>query len=219
MVESVAAIAQQFALADDDLLLRGNQHRLREFYPSLGGTSTNYPDAGAAFIDFCRSRKHEIASLVSTKLVQTNVVNRAMALRFGLWQVRRQWGGPVHLVDVGTSAGTHLLFDRYKYTLGSCEFGDLSSSVEIRSEWRSSAPVPDLDDLPPISSRVGVDLNPIDVTDAGERLWLRSLVWPEDNHKADTLVAALAVMAKEPPESSLTSSAACKCTARRTNPR
>ncbi|MGH8890859.1 MAG: DUF2332 domain-containing protein [Acidothermaceae bacterium] len=180
------------------LLLSGAQHPLRDFYPSVGGSKSNVLDAVPAFIDFCRTHEEQIRALVSTKLVQTNVVNRAAALRFGLWEVRRRWPGPVHLIDAGTSAGTHLLFDRYKYRVGDREFGDLSSSVN--SEWRSEEPVPDLDDMPEITSRIGIDLNPVDVTDDEQRLWLRSLVWPEDHRKAETLVAALNLLAEEPPE-------------------
>jgi hypothetical protein len=38
------------------------------------------------------------------------------------------------------------------------------------------------------------------VDEASERLWLRALVWPEDQHKAALLAAALDVVAADPPE-------------------
>jgi hypothetical protein len=72
--------------------------------------------------------------------------------------------------------------------------------VTLEARWLGTGPPPDLDDLPPVASRVGVDLNPVNVNESGERLWLRALVWPEDRHKADLLAAALDIVAKEPPE-------------------
>jgi hypothetical protein len=71
--------------------------------------------------------------------------------------------------------------------------------VSIETDWRGRQPPPDLDDLPPISSRTGVDLNPVDVTDETERLWLRALVWPENHQEAGLLTAALDSVASEPP--------------------
>jgi hypothetical protein len=44
-----------------------------------------------------------------------------------------------------------------------------------------------------------VDLNPVNVADDTERLWLRALVWPENQRAADLLTAALDSVAGEPP--------------------
>ena len=77
-------------------------------------------------------------------------------------------------------------------------FGDAGSSVRLVSEWRSAKPVPDLNDVPPIISRTGIDLNPIDAGDPEQRLWLRALVWPEDQAKAAVLTAALVTLAQNP---------------------
>ena len=94
-------------------------------------------------------------SLIAVKLVQTNVVNRATALLYVLWVVGRQTREPVHLIDVGTSAGTHLAFDRYRYEIGGRAFGDPASSVRLTSEWRSARPVPNLDERPAWSPAPG----------------------------------------------------------------
>jgi hypothetical protein len=61
------------------------------------------------------------------------------------------------------------------------------------------APPPTLDPVPAIADRVGIDLNPIDATDPVERLWLRALVWPENNTQAALQDAALKVVARNPP--------------------
>jgi hypothetical protein len=155
--------------------------------------------AGPVLLDFCRAYSGELAELIGTRLVQTSVVRRASGLLAALWAVRRQCAGPVHLIEVGASAGVHLRFDRYAYRIGGRMFGRPGSPVTVDTQWRGGQPPPDLDDLPVIASRTGVDLNPVDVTDASERLWLRALVWPEDQAEAALLTAALECVAGDPP--------------------
>jgi hypothetical protein len=133
------------------------------------------------------------------RLVQTNVVKRAVVLRFGLAAVAAMTDEPVTLLEIGCSAGLLLRFDEYRYELGGRTWGRPRSPVAIRTEWRGSGPAPDLDGLPVIADRVGVDLHPVDVTDPDERLWLRALIWPENRAQADLQDAALRVVAADPP--------------------
>lgn len=106
---------------------------------------------------------------------------------------------PVHLVEVGASAGTLLHVDRYRYRIGGRSFGPVDAAVTIDSRWRGDGPVPELGVIPPIASRTGVDLHPVDVTDPDERAWLRALVWPENSADAGLLDSALAGLAADPP--------------------
>lgn len=182
------------------LLLSGASHRLREFYPSLAdGQAANPAAAGPALLDFCRAYSGELAELIRTRLVQANVVRRACGLRAVLHAVRRQCDRPVHLVEIGASAGVHLCFDRYTCVIGGRTFGPPGSPVTVVTQWRGSGSPPDFGDLPPIASRTGVDLHPVDAADPAERLWLRALVWPENQPEADLLAAALASVAADPP--------------------
>jgi hypothetical protein len=182
------------------LLLAGAPHPLRTFYPSVVGEAARDPaGAGPVLIDFCRLYRDELVGLIRTRLVQTNVVRRAVALRFALWAVGRSCTEAVHLIEIGASAGMLLHVDRYRYLIGDEEFGDPGATVAVDSQWRGRQPPPDLDDVPPIASRIGVDLNPLNVTDAGDRRWLRALVWPEDLTEAVLLDAALDELAKDPP--------------------
>ena len=106
------------------LLLQGAPHPLRGYYPSLAGPAAGAAeDAGPVFIDFCRAHEDELAALIRTRLVQTNVVRRVTGLRLALAAVRRRCGQPVHLIDVGASAGVLLHVDRYRYVLGGQVFG------------------------------------------------------------------------------------------------
>jgi hypothetical protein len=106
----------------------------------------------------------------------------------------------VHLIEVGASAGIHLHVDRYRYVIGGRTFGRPDAAVTIETQWRGPGQPPDLDDVPAIASRTGIDLHPVPATDAAERLWLRALVWPENQHAADLLMAALDSIAADPPD-------------------
>jgi hypothetical protein len=182
------------------LLLAGADHELARFYPSIVGADARPPEgAGPALVDFCAAFEPQLAALIETRLVQTNVVKRSLALRLGLAAIGRRVRAPIHLIEVGASAGVLLRFDRYGYTLGGRRFGDPSSPVQIRAEWRSELAIPDLDALPPLASVTGVDLNPLDARDADDRRWLEALVWPENRPEADLLRQALAIVAADPP--------------------
>lgn len=182
------------------LLLAGAEHPLARFYPSIVGTAAAPPnEAGPYLVDFCLQHEAELGNLIETRLVQTNLVRRAVALRLGLAVIARSTDKPMHLIEVGASAGALLRFDRYGYELGGRRFGDQASSVQITYEWRGDRPVPDLDALPPVASATGIDLNPLDATNPADRRWLEALVWPENRSEADLLHRALALVAADPP--------------------
>ena len=103
------------------LLLGGAQHRLADYYPSLRGASALPSDdgAGVALVAFAHEHADEIRDLVQTRLVQTNHVQRAVGLRLGLAAISpRLDGRPVHLLEVGTSAGLILRHAALRIPLG-----------------------------------------------------------------------------------------------------
>lgn len=184
------------------LLLSGAEHPLAAYFPSVVGAGrAAAPDdaAGPALLSFCQAYERELAEVIGSRLVQTNHVQRALGLRFGLSAIAGQVAGPVHLIEVGASAGLNLRFDRYGYTVGGRTFGDPSSPVQLVAEHHGAGALPDLDALPSLASVVGVDLNPIDVRDAGARRWLEALVWPENHDQRALLAAALEDAAPDPP--------------------
>ncbi|HEU5229417.1 MAG TPA: DUF2332 domain-containing protein [Ktedonobacteraceae bacterium] len=182
------------------LLLSGVQHPLRDFYPSLvAGEAADPTKAGPALLDFCHTYHDELEMLIRTRLVQTNVVKRAVGLLVALWEVRRRGVQRVHLIEVGASAGIHLHFDQYRYLIGGHVFGQRDAKVSIETQWRGKQLPPHLDEIPVIASRIGIDLNPVDATEPREHLWLRALVWPENQHEAALLSAALESVAADPP--------------------
>ena len=184
------------------LLLRGVDHPLAGYYPSVAGERARPAgEAGPALEQFGEMYASELAETIRTRLVQTSVVQRALGLRIGLSAVAAlaPGDGPVHVLEVGASAGLNLRFDRYGYRLNGRQYGDPASPVQLAAEVYGAAPLPDLDRLPEIGSVQGVDLNPVDPADPDAREWLEALVWPENSGQRELLGRALALVAADPP--------------------
>jgi hypothetical protein len=183
------------------LLLADADDELARWYPSIDGAGARPPEtAGQPFTSFCLHQRDALVALLRERLVQTNVVKRATALRLGLAHLARRVAGPVTLIEVGASAGVLLAFDRYRYRIGGRSWGLPDSAVEIVCDWRGTKTrLPDLDRLPAISRRFGIDLSPVDPRDADGRRWLRSLVWPGNEAQWLLLERALDLIAEDPP--------------------
>jgi hypothetical protein len=183
------------------LLLNGEQHRLAEFYPSVGGRCAP-AGAYAAFADFCRRFERPITQAARTQRVQTNEVGRCGPLlpAFTLaWE--RYDRRPLFLIEVGCSAGLNLLFDRYQYEYTgrrgrSC---GLRSPARIRTELRGrvSCPIPEV--MPQVQECVGIDIAPVDVKNAAEIRWLEAMIWPDQLQRLELFRAAAALARAAPP--------------------
>jgi hypothetical protein len=182
------------------LLLRGADHPLARYYPSVAGdTALAADEAGPALVSFGEKFAPELDAIIRTRLVQTNHVQRALALRLGLSMIAPAVAGPVHLIEVGTSAGLNLRFDRYGYRLGGRAYGAAGSPVQLAADVDGGSPPPDLDTQPRVASVRGIDLSPVDVRDRDARDWLEALVWPENHHQRALLRRAMAEVAADPP--------------------
>ena len=53
--------------------------------------------------------------------------------------------------------------------------------------------------MPEVVARVGVDLDPVDVTDADDARWLRACLWPDQLERVARLDAEMALAAMAPP--------------------
>jgi hypothetical protein len=165
-----------FLAAVHYLLLRGADHPLAVFYPSVTqSAAVPAGDPVPAFRSFCHDYRAALIELVSSRLVQTNVPGRCAVLLPAFMTVTRLAGGiPLALVEVGASAGLNLLFDRYSYDYGAGRFaGDPKSPVQFQCVWRSTAGPPAPREMPQVATRVGIDLNPIHASDPESLLWLQ----------------------------------------------
>ncbi len=53
--------------------------------------------------------------------------------------------------------------------------------------------------IPAIAWRIGLDLNPLDITNDDDVRWLSGLVWPDEEDRAERLAAAIASARRAPP--------------------
>ncbi len=152
-------------------------------------------EAYPSFRAFCLEHADDIHQLVLTRRVQTNEVRRCAALLPAFYEIACRAGGkPLALVEIGTSAGLHLLWDYYFYDYGQgVQIGNVESPVHISSALQGEIPLPQFGLMPAIVSRTGIDLHPIDVHNETETRWLRALIWPEHADRRQLLDAALGV--------------------------
>lgn len=173
------------------LLLNGATHPLAAFYPSVGGTDDS--DSLSAFRDFCKKQDGEIGKLLETRRVQTNEVRRCTALMPAFGQL----GKTLNVIEIGASAGLNLLWDKYAYDYGNGrKIGN--GSLTLTCEMRGNAPLPE--EMPTVTGRMGIDLNPVDVTDSEAIVWLRALIWPEHAERMERLTQAIEIVKRDPPE-------------------
>ncbi|MFW3171215.1 DUF2332 domain-containing protein [Geodermatophilus sp. CPCC 206100] len=156
----------------------------------LGGV----PADGAELRDRVAADADRLRRTVLARATQTNEPARCAALLVALGLI----DGPLALVEVGASAGLCLYPDRYGYEYDGRPVGP-PGRVRLRCTTSGSVPVPRT--LPRIAARIGVDLNPLDVTDPDDLAWLRALVWPGpvEAERVQRLDAAAAIAAREPP--------------------
>lgn len=166
------------------LLFKGNEHKLKEFYPSIVVEAKPPNDSFEYFKEFCLINKKEIIHLLQTKLVQTNEVRRCAYLYPTFSFIYEKTKKPLALIEIGTSAGLQLLWDKYAYSYNADEVvGNKHSRLHITSELKGDITPFLLSAPPPVSTRVGIDLNTVNVTDEEENLWLKSLIWPEHKER------------------------------------
>jgi hypothetical protein len=103
---------------------------------------------------------------------------------------------PLALIEVGASAGLCLLPDYYAYDFGAGIVGpdrDAGPPPVFACSVSAGTPVPAA--APRVVWRAGLDLNPLDVSDASHAAWLETLVWPEQTERLDRLRAATRIAA------------------------
>ena len=184
-----------------ELLLRGADHALAAFYPSVAHLTAAPPgDPMPAFRAFCQDHRTALIDLVSTRLVQTNEPQRCTVLLPAFAMVQHLADGmPLALIEVGASAGLNLLFDRYGYDYGAGRSaGDPGLPIRFACTLRGEVRPPMPARMPPVAARVGLDLHPIHATDPEAIRWLRALVWPEHPARAALLEQVLALAQREP---------------------
>jgi hypothetical protein len=140
----------------------------------------------------------ELQAAVERGLVQLNEPLRMADMLAGLLIASRWYPGrPLRVLELGSSAGLLLLMSVTAVTYPTGRW----IPPEAHGTLDSPLPVPQqlLDTPLSLESALGVDLNPIDVTDPASAQALRSFVWPDVPAREDRLAAALDVARARPP--------------------
>ncbi len=177
------------------LLLRGLLHPLRDFYPNIA-KEPGQGDPFPPFRDFCLKYGDEIAALLAARVTNTNEVGRSAFLHAGFAALAREAPQPFHVIEIGPSAGLNLYWDRYGYRYvrdgETFTCGAPGARLVIETPLKGGH-VPPLNPTPRTGMRIGLELHPVDLNNAGDRDWLKALVWPEHEARFRRLELALAV--------------------------
>ena len=178
------------------LVHRDQPEPLVRYFPEPGlpqpPLDAGFEPAAAAFVSDCLD---EIRALCPSHRFQLNEVARCTQIALGITEVASPATGPIAQVDIGTGAGLGLHLDRYRYQVGGTSAGPangLSLTCQLRGERRP--PVPE---LPPIVSRIGIDIDPVDLRNEAARAWLVACAPPEAS-ALSRLTAAIEVARQHP---------------------
>lgn len=177
------------------LLLGGARHRLASYYPSVDGTRAADDELHRVFVDFCDTHRQALTELIATHTTQTNEVGRCAVLWPALRLAAQQRGADrIALLDFGASAGLNLGVDRYGYDYGRFGMSPGGAGTTVTMACRlvgDKAPPAGDGDTPRIVSRLGVDMEAVDVHDKNAVRWLRACLWPSDEARAHRFDAAV----------------------------
>lgn len=122
---------------------------------------------------------------------QTNETRRAIALLPGFLELAARFDMPMHLLELGASAGLNQNWDRFNYETADWQRAG-TSQVTIKTDWTGPAPKY-LTAEPRIASRAACDLSPLDVSDPSQALKLKSYTWADQQDRLSRLDAAMAL--------------------------
>jgi hypothetical protein len=178
-----------------DLALAGRAPGLAAAYAAADGDA-----AAAAAIDTLLRMTDSVVTIAVRRRTRTNETGRCAVLYPAIAEAAHRAGAnAVGLIDVGCSAGLNLNVDRVGITYSNGQsLGDPSSPVQLSCSIVGDRPIPTRA-MPEVVTRIGIDLDPIDVTDADDARWLHACLWPDQPEPAARLEAEIALSATAPP--------------------
>jgi hypothetical protein len=178
-----------------DLALAGRAPALAAAYAAGDGDA-----AATAAIDTLVRMTDAVVAVAVRRRLRPGETGRCAVLYPAIAEAARRAGADaVGLISVGCSAGLDLNVDRAAITYDDGRtLGDPSSPVRMSCAIVGGRPVP-ARPIPEVVARIGVDVDPVDVTDPDEARWLRACVEPDQRERAARLDAELALAATAPP--------------------
>ena len=192
-----------------DLALAGRAPALAAAYAAATATAADAADAATApgapaaagaAIDTLLRMTDSIAAIAARRPVRADETGRYAVLYPAITEAARRAGADaLGLIDIGCSAALNLNVDRVGITYSDGpSLGDPSSPVQRPSRIAQDRPVP-ARAMPEVVARIGVDLDPVDVTDADDARWLRACLPPDQPERRARLDAEMALAATAPP--------------------
>ena len=177
-----------------DLALAGRAPALAAAYAAADGDA-----AASAAIDTLLGMTDSVVAIAVRHRTRTNETGHCAVLYPAIAEAARRVGATaVGLIDLLCSAGLNLTVDRVGVTYSNGQsLGDPSSPVQQSASVVGDRPIP-THAMPEVVARVGVDLDPLDVTDADDARWLRACLWPDRPERAARLEAELTLAAAAP---------------------
>lgn len=191
-----------FTAAATALILDLAPQPLRDWFPTLGAPQ---PPLAAAFKQhyraFCLDHRDRLAELCAAHRYQMTEVGRCTEVLPALTPAIDE-GRQMVLVDIGTAAGLGLHLDRYRYRFRgpgneTVTTGSQDSSVVLETTVRGVHPVPVTPTPPQITDRIGIDAEPLDLSDPAVRAWLVACL-PQEIGAVTRFERAAAVAAAHP---------------------
>lgn len=189
-----------FFTAVNFLLLKEPHHPLALYYPYLHQEDAPpINEAYSLFREFVVNHSSELCHLLPTARLQTNEVTRCANLLPAFILAYHRGGDlPLHMIEIGSSAGLNLLWNQYCYHYGSSlsteeiVVGDLASPVQIHCEVLGPLLPPLPEGMwPVVASCQGIELVPRNIYDEEDMRWVRAAIWPEELGRHRVLDAAM----------------------------
>ncbi len=167
------------------LVLAGRDSALEAQYPAR---NRNWDMAVVVAVALEAVARHRdwVADFI-TRPPQTNETRRAIGFLPGLEGLK----GPLHLLEIGASAGLNQHWEAFGYDGGHWSREGSDGAPLVETKWTGRPP--DLPDRIEIASRRACDLTPLDIRDDFHRLRLKSYIWPDQSDRLDRLDKAVAV--------------------------
>ncbi len=197
-IEAAPATKRQPALilaALHDLVLAGRAPALASAYAAADEDA-----AAAAAIDTLLRMTDAVVAIAGRRPLRTRETGRSAVLYPAIAEAARRVGAnTIGLVDVGCGAGLNLNVDRVglAYSNGQA-LGEPSSPVQLTASLVGARALPPWA-LPKVVTRIGIDRDPVDVTDADDARWLRAGLPPDQPERIAALDAEMALLATDPP--------------------
>ena len=187
------SVALRLARALHGLVQQDAVPALKQVHPPNPATCTALEVAVAATL-----RRHDKTLLAALdNPPQTKDVRRSAVLLAIGSQISGRFRTPLILSEMGASAGLNLIWDHYALRLGDRRIGAPDPALVLTPDWQG--PLPPANEIQ-IVERPGVDLRPIDVTDAADQRRLRSYIWPDQIDRMALTDAAIAAAARIAPQ-------------------